>query len=349
MSEETYLRSIVTNHCRALGVEKAAEFFDVTQALVRQWLAGSKCPSLAAVEKVFVVPSGPPAEAGWEGREVFLALPFYKTTNPLTLFSVLAVWDRQKFRAGMKFNDAFIAHARNSLAHDFLGTGVPWCWWVDDDVVAPMGSASWFNTFTGSNLPDQYAGLHTPTRLRSHGKSIVSGLYVGRETGGRAMYAEALANDAENQYAHAGPYDTIKQTEFAGMGCMLTSRQVFLDIQAKFPHLEAQRKEDNGQFHFFSNSSDALQSAIPELRSKIEAAGVEVKGGTADVALRILEDAVRQIDDAVARNRAESAHRQSEDRTFCVRAAAAGHLTYVDFAVCCGHVGPHVYHIRNTS
>jgi hypothetical protein len=217
-------------------------------------------------------------------------------------------------------------------------------------MVSPMGMASWYNQFTGMSLPDQFAGIHTPTRLRSHNKSVMSGLYVGRGPAGRAIYAEALAEttegDAENKWAHGAPYDTVKQTQFAGFGCMLVHRQVFLDIQAKFPHLAPQRGEP---FHFFSSAPDALLTAVPELRAKIAAAANEVKGGSAEVALRLLTDATKQIDSASSKTAQMSMLHQSEDRTFCSRATEAGHPTHVDFAVCCGHVGPHVFHHQNTT
>jgi hypothetical protein len=345
------LQKKVVDHCKELGPEKAAEFFGVGIGLVRQWINGSKSPSLAAAEKVFADHDfAPTAQAEWDGKEVFLALPFYKETNPRTLFSILGVWDREKYRASVRWDAAFIAHTRNQLAADFLSTGVPHSWWIDDDMVFPMGNAGWFNRFSGMSIPDKFAGLHTPSRLRSHGKSVVSAVYVGRDPNGRGMYAEAIARgtagDEENKWAHGAPYDTIKETKFAGFGCIMISRQVFLDIQSKFPHLAPESGDET--FHFFSNASDALLSSVPEIRQKIEAAAAEVRGGTGDVALRLLDDAVKQIGSAEAKSKEESRLQQGEDRTFCLRAREAGHPTFVDFAVVCGHVGRNVFNVQNT-
>ena len=55
---DSYLQSLVINKCKELGAEKSAEFFEVSVGLVRQWINGSKTPSLASVEKVFSVPEG---------------------------------------------------------------------------------------------------------------------------------------------------------------------------------------------------------------------------------------------------------------------------------------------------
>lgn len=347
---ESYLQSLVIHRCKELGLEKAGEFFAVSPSLVRQWLAGSKTPSLAAVEKVFTLPSAPPTDASWGSREVFLALPFYKTTSPRTLWSILGVWDRAKFRAGTRFDDAYIIHAREKLADDYITAGVPWIWWVSDDQVFPNGSAYWYNQYAEIEVPERYAGLNTPVQLRSHNKSIVSALYFGRHRKGRAVYAEALedtpAGSEENRKAHQAPFDEIRPTRWAGMDCMIHRREVLLDIKAKFPFLEA--KTSGQPFHFFSNSSDPLLLAIPELKLKLDAAAEQVRGGTGDAALRLLADAYKQIISAENETKDSLDLRQGEDQTFGQRAAHAGHTTFIDFSVVCGHVGTKVYNSQNT-
>jgi hypothetical protein len=344
------LQQLVLHRCRELGPEKAGEFFQVAPTLIRQWLAGSKTPSLAAVEKVYTAPESPPTDAPWGDREVFLALPFYKTTSPRTLWSILGVWDRAKFRAGTRFDDAFLAHARNQLADDFLATGAPWCFWVDDDSVFPMGSAPWFRKHAEISIPDRFAELSAPVQLRSHGKSIVSGTYFGRHQKGKAVYAEALAETpegiAENVKAHAAPFDGIRPTAWAGLGCLIHQRVVLEDIQKTHPHLAPTAP---GQpWSFFSNSSDALMRALPELKAKVGEATEQVRGGTAENAISLLADVARQIDSAEAETKRTSKLHQGEDETFGRRAAAAGHQTWIDFSVICGHVGTKVYNSQNT-
>lgn len=347
---ESHLQTLVTDRCRALGVEKSAEFFAVAPGLVRQWLKGSKSPSLAAVEKVFSVPDVPPAGAGWSGREVFIALPFYKTTSPRVLWSLLGIWDREKFRASMQYDDAYIVHAREQLADTYLTANVPFCWWVDSDVVSPMGSAAWFNTHTRQNLPEQFAGLHTPTRLRSHGKSMVSGVYFGRGHHGRAAYHEALLDSpegqTENRFAHEGPRDLLRPTEWAGFGCLLHTREVLLDIQKTHPHLAPQAPGE--PFHFFSASSDAVMRSIPEITAMVSNAENEIKSGTGAAAEKVLRDVMKALFSAEQKTLSESRHQQGEDQLFGRRAAVAGHPTFVDHAVRPGHIGDTVYTAENT-
>ena len=62
----------------------------------------------------------------------------------------------------------------------------------------------------------------------------------------------------------------------------------------------------------------------------------------------ILSDVARQIDSAEAETKRTSKLHQGEDETFGRRAAAAGHQTWVDFSVICGHVGTKVYNSQNT-
>lgn len=347
---DSYLQSLVINKCKELGAEKAAEFFEVSVGLVRQWINGSKTPSLASVEKVFSVPEGKPEDAAWEGKEVFIAAPFYKSTNPATLTCLLGVWDRAKFGFRPRFGDAFIVHARNQLATDFLESKMPYCWWIDDDMIVPMGNASFFNLITDSTLPDKFAGIHTPNRLRASGKSLVGATYFGRNAYGKGVYAEAMAatpaGREENMRVHAGPVDEVRPTDWIGTGCLWHTRQVLLDIQAKFPHLAPQHPTE--QFHFFTNTADSLINSMSEIKAKANAAVLEIQTGTAAKASELIGDMLRQIDaaekDALIHNRLQ----QGEDQLFCHRAKQAGHQPHIDLGIVCGHVGNSVWMHHNT-
>lgn len=347
---DSYLQRLVITRCEELGVEKAAEFFDVSIGLVRQWLAGSKTPSLAAVEKVFSLPEGKPLEANWDGKEVFIAAPFYKSTNPLTMLSLMALWDRPKFGYRHRWGDAFIVHARNQLGTDFLNSKMPYCWWIDDDMIVPFGNAAVFNQATGMNLPEKFAGIHTPNRLRSHGKSLVGGVYFGRVKHGRALYASAFQptpeGRLENAKAHRGPVDAIKAEDWVATGCLMHTRQVLLDMQAHFPHLAPQSPDE--PFHFFTNTSDSLVKSIAEIKRLTFEASQSLKGGSAEKAGESLAEIGRLITSAETENLKHNRLQQGEDQLFCRRAKQAGHQPYVDLAVYCGHVGTNIWAHHNT-
>lgn len=342
----SFLSDLVVAKVRELGVEKAAEFFGVGEPLVRQWEAGTKPVSLAAVDKVFVPPERGFTDAAWEGKKVLLMLPWYKTTHPLTAFSLFALLDRQKMGAAMEFGDAMIAHARNKLLDTLVTTGVEYGFFADDDMIFPCGNAGWFNRYTGLALAEPFAGQHTINRLMSHKKTLVSGLYFQRKDAGRAVYLEALRDgvdgDAEQRFAKTAPRDTLKEVEWAGTGCMLVHRSVPLDIREKMPWLAPRAPGES--WHYTSSASDALIAALPAVAESVSGALTDfAKDADAGKMERYMADAGHKLKELAEASTKANRLNDGEDAVFGRRAKAAGHPTFVDFAVVCGHIGGKVY------
>lgn len=257
----------------------------------------------------------------WEGRNLALLLPWYKTVNPITALGLLAMVDRLKMGVIMAHGDAYIAHARDTLAQQFLDKTVcDWALMIDDDMILPFGNAAAFNAFTGFNFPAQFAGMHTMNRLLSHQKTLVGGLYFGRQVGGLPMYGEGVSLPDEAAAARKGPVDVVKPTRWVATGCMLVHRQVFLDIDEKYPELKRR---------FFSPGEADLVGAAKK-------ASVLLSQGDTHAALVALNEGL------VLAN-SNSPTGLGEDVTFCVRAAAAGHQPYVDMGLVCGHAGQKIY------
>lgn len=319
------LRQLVADRIRLLGEAEACEFFGVTSSTIRSWKAGHASPSLAAVEKVWEPPKAV-EEAAWTGRDLAILLPFYKQCHPMTLFSLMALWDRSKMRLHVRSGDAFISHARNELAKEFLATDCEWSFWCDDDLILPIGHAAWFKSRTGFNMPDAYAGLHTLNRLRSHGKTLVGGVYFGRSRDGKPMYAEGANNRSEADWIRQGPHNIVKPTGWVATGCMLVHRSVYLDIAKKYPHLDGQ--------WFSSGESDLLVGAQTAFDALVDGH---------------VEDAKHLLADGLSKAAQRSPGGLGEDITFCTRAAAAGHQPFVDCALFCGHVGGTCYGPQNTN
>lgn len=332
-----HLEQLVLFKIKELGEESAAEFFGVGLSLVKQWSAGSKRPSLAAVERVFDPEqyvkefSGKVQEANWEGKKVTMLLPQYKQTNPKTLFAVMGLLDRAKMNVMMHFGDAFIVHTRNKLADRFMSTGVETSMWFDDDMVPPFGDAAYFNNATGFNLPPKYAGIHTINKLLSTQKTIIGALYFGRNEARRQMFGGADA--VEQAFAHTAPHDVIRPVPWVATGALMVHRSVYEAIQNKFPQLAPQIKGES--WNYFSNSETDLTSATNE-------------------ALAVLKDAstteaarLAKVEEILLRGKKGSFYNnhlsQGEDVTFCKRAAASGHQPYVDFSIVCGHMGDYCY------
>jgi len=270
----------------------------------------------------------PPADSLlWEGRKLMIGLPWYKTTNPRTAFALMAMLDRKRMAVSLDFGDAFVAHSRNKLATGFLQSGLEWLLMVDDDSVPPFGNAVLYNSFTGFELPDEFAGVHGIDRLLSHGKTLVGGMYRGRWPHSKPIFAEG---PSVQKWIEEKPRNQLRETKWVGFGFVLIHRSVFLDIEKKFPHLA--RKEDGTGGNYFTSSEHDLRHAVVSLLDDPE------KGMPLDVS------EIRQC----LRQALETSNRNSnlgvgEDVQFCRRAFQAGHQCYVDLGCVVGHLGEYCY------
>jgi hypothetical protein len=331
-----YLQGLVLQKIAELGDSASAEFFGVGEQLIRQWANGSKPMSLTAVEKVFDPEVISKSFSHFEtsvcpGQKVAVLLPFYKNTNPRTAVCLFSLIDRAKVAVMTGFGDAFIVHTRNTLGNRFVQSGLEWSVWFDDDMVIPYGNAGWFNKATGFNFPDKFAGIHAINQLMSRGKTLIGGLYFGRhEMSGRPMYSGG--NDPiEAAQAHNAPNDIVKPVNWVATGCLLAHRSVYLDIQKTFPTLAPQCKDDDGKWHFFSNSeTDLTKAAVNAMAILSDEKASE--SARISSAMQILGHGHRA---ALANGRLK----QGEDVTFCKRALESGHQPFVDFSVVCGHLG----------
>lgn len=254
-------------------------------------------------------------------KKVMLILPAYKSYHPITTLCIAQLNDRRRVGMLLSYDDAFVAHARNTCAREFLKTDSEWALWIDDDMLVPCGNSAWFKAHTRwRNLPDSFAGLNAIDRLLSHGKTLVGGLYFGRHPGANAVYGEALGNAKESDYARTLQSE-VKPTSWVGFGCCLTHRSVFESITARHPEL-------NGQW--FSSSEHSLVSDVNRARAML--ADGPMTGEKALKAYEILEGAAK-------RSQAVSGLGTGEDVIFCRRAGESGHQPHVDLGLVCGHIG----------
>lgn len=288
----------------------------------------------------------PPASTGEEplptvsvpdGRKVVILMPQYKSTNPLTLYSLAAVWDRATCGLSINFGDAFIVHSRNRLAHRFVEeTDFEWGLFVDDDMVLPHGNPTWFKRTTGwKDFPDSMAGVKTIDRLLSHEKSLVGALYFGRNHRGegKPMFAEGFHSETVAREArNLKSVRSVRPTAWVGTGCLLVHRSVLETIRDRFTHLRPLDPKD--PVRYFSPAPDGALSRIARARAALEKGDVET-------AKTLLHEA----ESPASMTNAWS----GEDVVFCSRARAVGHLPHVDFGLVCGHVGSAVWGPGNTA
>jgi len=215
-------------------------------AVIPTWAA-----QLVLNEQVkFVTPEG--EVASWEKKNLIIGLPFYKSTNPHTLFALMCLQDKHHPKIGFDIiTRTMIVQARNILATRFMKTTADWLLMIDDDMVFPCGRADLYTNRFGAKADEPFASMDIVSRLLSHKKPLVGALYFGRHENGRAQYAEALADDAENRYAHDAPYNELKPTKWLATGGMLIHRSVFEAIEKKFPDIMSDKNDNttgNGYF-----------------------------------------------------------------------------------------------------
>lgn len=275
--------------------------------------------------------SYPPQSLVSFGKKVLIGMPWQKTTNPLTSFCVNRLMDTRRCALTMNHGDAFVAHTRNAIVDVFLKSPLEWLLSIDDDMIVPVGSADVLRSYTGWELPEPFASFHALDRLMSHGKTIVGALYFGRQSlKSPPVYNEGMSNKQEAEYARKGPYDLIKPTRWVGTGCLLTHRSVFEDIEKRFPKLA--RLEGKGG-NWFTSTEASLRTMIEQTRD-------ELQGNlTPEGAYK----AVNDLNRAISLAQVENPLGCGEDVAFGLRAAAAGHISYVDMGLRAGHLGSFCY------
>lgn len=189
----------------------------------------------------------------WLGRDVRVAFPCYKTTNPATAMALVALaLDFGKERIGFLpgLGDARIANSRNRLAAQFLETGAKWCLWLDDDMIPTVGRPQFTRDFIGATpeeVPDKVLGVHVLDRLMAAGKHLVGATYFGRRKYSPAMFKEGIDNPIAYEKAKKLTGEVIP-CEWVATGCMLVHRDVFIGIQNRHPELAPNDKRKNWDF-----------------------------------------------------------------------------------------------------
>ena len=170
----------------------------------------------------------------FEGRDIFVGWPWYKSSNPVTAAVNVAMaldFGRDKIRFDMSIGDAKIEHSRNRLTHKFLETDAKWLLMMDDDIIPSIGRPAWFRYWVAGarTILDQPLQRHVLHRLIGANKTIVGAAYFGRQEGGAIMCSDPKLAPRAKAYD-----DAVVPVEWVGTGCMLIHRKVFEDIRETF-------------------------------------------------------------------------------------------------------------------
>lgn len=239
-------KKLVTDRIGELGVKESAKFFGVSTGTVSNWATGKTSPSIDAVQLVLpenfgiATVSAEPEDQEltmWDGKEVIILQPVYRTIHPDTHFTMFANYAKYgPDKLGLIQEKGTVIHeARNILVHKALKIeSMKAVIFMDDDMIFPCGNASLFNDRYKAGVSLTSAGFNTISRLMSHSmdKEIVGALYFGRHEKGKAQCSKGFANESENSKLRAMKYNGLVPDEWVGTGCIRITRAALEKKQA---------------------------------------------------------------------------------------------------------------------
>lgn len=172
------------------------------------------------------------------GRDIFVGLLSYKTTNPITAMVLTALaldFGRDRIRFDLELGNSMIYQARNKLAAKFLETDARWMLMLDDDMIPCIGRPEWMRHWVTAarNVIDLPLQRHIIHKLIGDNKTIVGAAYFERREG-----AGLVCND-QSLVPRARAYeDAVVEVDWLGTGAMLVHRKVFEDIAKTYPDID---------------------------------------------------------------------------------------------------------------
>ena len=172
------------------------------------------------------------------GRDIFVGMVAYKTTNPVTAFVLTAMaldFGRDKIRFDMECGNSMIYQARNKLAAKFLETDARWLLMLDDDMIPCIGRPDWMRFWVPSarTVLDMPLKKHIIHRLIGTNKSLVGAAYFERREGAGLVCSDQSLVPRARAYE-----DAVIEVDWLGTGAMLVHRKVFEDISKTYPDID---------------------------------------------------------------------------------------------------------------
>lgn len=244
------LKKSIIDDCKSLEPEAAAKKYEVAKSTISKWINGHSEPTAIAAQTFLnnqatgeVILTDKPQQTeltDWEGRELQVLLPVYRTFSWATHFTLFANYARYGAeKIGMIIEPRTVIHeARNRLVFKGLKSTSKKFLMVDDDMILPCGNPAVMNGLFSAGLPENLAGVNLISRLMSHkDRSVVGALYFGRSPNGKAQYYDAFEHDHINQAAKDLGDISVKKTKWVATGAMMIDRSVFERLKEAAPTL----------------------------------------------------------------------------------------------------------------
>lgn len=244
--------------------------------------------------------------------KVAIGIPFYGAQDadfwaPLVQLVASLPNEKINYRGILTMGSMATDHNRNSIVRDFLKTDAEWLFWIDADTKVPAGAIQ---------------------RLLGSHKTLVSGLYYGKHPPHPPI---AYYRTPEGAYK---PMDTFHDwnrgelipVDATGLGCMLTHRSVYEEIQAT--HTVLQRR--NGGLMAVHND---------DIRGKIAGNAKHPYAGTVHKGV-LYEQLIEPIIENYKFPWFALEYGRTEDMYFFNLAHRLGHKPWLDTSVVCDHIRP---------
>ena len=274
--KEFNLTQAILDHIIQLGGDKSEvcqKFYDRSQRTILNWCQNPATIPLGAILKFLdyapdiqdIVIEILQPDFTYNGNGGVTSLPnrgkldmmllspvLERPTLPWTAFLVNSA---KKFEMGYSWQaDTMVDRSRNVLADRFLKSGCKWSLWIDGDMGAPIGKADYFRWMSKSEtVNNEIASYDAVERLLGHRKAVVGAVYASRHYHGqlviqpeihpRSHEDKLLANQIRR-----GQGQGLAGVEWIGFGCCLVHRDVFLEVQRRFPDLAPQSELDVWDF-----------------------------------------------------------------------------------------------------
>lgn len=248
----------------SLGRQEAAGLLGVSLSTINNWCSGKTKPTLDAYERLihgqdFVTEENPVYMSDWEGKQLAILIPSYRSISPkshFTLFANYAKYGPDKISLLFKERTC-IWESRNYLIDAAMKTEAKLFLFFDDDMVAPCGNAKLFNGNYRAGLPDHMASMNAISRIMSHSPEyeLVGGTYYGRHEFGKVQAEIGFATPEENIKMRRFEYSGLIPTGWVGTGFLRISRSAIEKYKeaidgGMWPSLAPRR--ENGLYGYFT-------------------------------------------------------------------------------------------------
>jgi hypothetical protein len=276
------LTQLILDHMFELGGDKSEtcqKFYNRSQQTLRNWMQNPANITLEAVNRFLkrapeikddILEILEPHFA-YDGQDGTWSLPNRGKLDMMVCMPILGaptlpfMWTMlylaKKYECGFDVQaDTRIERSRNMLAKRFLQSGCSWSLWVDCDVAAPIANGNYFRWLTGSGaISNEACEFDVVNRLLSHKKPVVGGVYASRRYhGGLVIQPEIKPRSHEDKLLanqiRRGQGQGLAAVEWLGFGCALVHREVFLEVQRRYPQLAPQ--EELAPWRFFHVEHD---------------------------------------------------------------------------------------------